>query len=473
MNRKWLTYGTMIALFIAILAFALHPSSAVLGNETAPTVPEANVGTSFTYQGYLEDNGSLANGTYDFQFKLFDALNGGLQVGSTVVADNVAVSDGTFSAKLNFGASAFGGGARWLEILVRPDGGGGYTTLTPRQELTPAPYALALPGLYTDEANDFVGVGNNDQVTGAEYFGVHTPAGDGSYGGMYIDTTGSQGWPFYGYATAGSGRIWTYYNGATDEWILHNGGARLTIGGNTGLTIGDVSTGFGLYINNTGTSDGIRIDDAGDDGIQIGNSVFPNYGLFMPEPGVTFTGLWPNTGNVSGEWALYTVDKIEAGNVAMGSLSLVAQVTGDGNLSVGDVVAVAGMTNPLPGGATQLPLVQLASGSEAGVVGVVESRMVYENAPGKDVPMLQSAEGEAKPGDYVLLTIYGIAQLKVNGPVQTGERLTASDLAGVARVLQSQVINGMTITEGSQVIGIALTSNTDGQGTISVFVTLH
>lgn len=190
MNRKWLTYGTMIALFIAILAFALRPSSAVLGNEAAPTAPEASVGTSFSYQGYLEDNGNLANGTYDFQFKLFDALNGGAQVGSTVVADNVAVSDGTFSAKLNFGVDAFGGGARWLEILVRPDGGSGYTTLTPRQELTPAPYALALPGLYTDEANDFVGVGDNNPVTGSEYFGVHTPAGNSNYGGMYVGPKG-------------------------------------------------------------------------------------------------------------------------------------------------------------------------------------------------------------------------------------------------------------------------------------------
>lgn len=464
MNRKWLTYGTIAALFIAILAFGLRPSAAVLGNEAAPTAPEANVGTSFTYQGYLEDNGSLANGTYDFQFKLFDALNGGAQVGSTVVADNVSVSDGTFSAKLSFGASAFGGGARWLEILVRPDGGGAYTTLSPRQELTPAPYALALPGLYTDEANDFVGVGDNNQVTGAEYFGVHTPAGNGSYGGMYIDTTGTQGWPFYGYATGGSAQAWTYYNGATDEWIMYNGSARLSIGQNTGLAIGTVTTG-----------DGITLPDAADDGIQIGqfNGDAPSYGVYIPEPGVSNLGLWSNTANANGEWALYTVDKIEAGNVAMGSLSLIAQVTGNGNLNIGDVVAVAGMTNPLPGGVTQLPLVQLASGSEAGVVGVVESRMAYENAPGKDEPMLHSVEGEAKPGDYVLLTIYGIAQVKVNGPVQTGERLTASDLAGVARVLQSQVINGMTITEGSQVIGIALTANSEGQGTVTVFVTLH
>jgi len=63
----------------------------------------------------------------------------------------VAVSGGLFTVKLNFGSGVLTGDARWLEIGVRPgDSGGAYTPLDPRQELTPSPYALALPGLWTN-----------------------------------------------------------------------------------------------------------------------------------------------------------------------------------------------------------------------------------------------------------------------------------------------------------------------------------
>jgi hypothetical protein len=36
-------------------------------------------GTGFTYQGRLQDSGANANGNYDFQFTLWDALTGGTQ----------------------------------------------------------------------------------------------------------------------------------------------------------------------------------------------------------------------------------------------------------------------------------------------------------------------------------------------------------------------------------------------------------
>jgi hypothetical protein len=111
------------------------------------------VDTAFTYQGYLEDGGNPANGLYDFQFKLFDALVGGSQVGSTFLVNDLSVATGLFGTALDFGNSAFGGGARWLEIGVRPGAvGGAYTLLSPRQELTPSPQALALPNVYANES---------------------------------------------------------------------------------------------------------------------------------------------------------------------------------------------------------------------------------------------------------------------------------------------------------------------------------
>lgn len=97
--------------------------------------------TDFTFQGQLQNSAVPATGNYDFEFLLFDSLTGGAQVGSTITQSSVAVSNGTFSVKLNFGAN-FPGANRFLEIHVRQTGGGGFTPLTPRQALTSTPYSV-------------------------------------------------------------------------------------------------------------------------------------------------------------------------------------------------------------------------------------------------------------------------------------------------------------------------------------------
>lgn len=114
--------------------------------QDAPSAVQENaavLGTSFTYQGQLQDGGSPATGVYDFQFQLYDAVSGGASAGGPLAVDDVTVSDGIFTVELDFGSSAFNGDARWLEIGVRPGSStGSYTTLTPRQPLTAVPYAL-------------------------------------------------------------------------------------------------------------------------------------------------------------------------------------------------------------------------------------------------------------------------------------------------------------------------------------------
>jgi len=103
--------------------------------------PQAAMGTGFTYQGRLTDGGAPANGAYDFTFALYDDPTAGAQVGGTVTRDDVNVSDGLFTVTLDFG-DVFDGTALYLEIGVRPGtSSGAYTTLTPRQPLTAAPYA--------------------------------------------------------------------------------------------------------------------------------------------------------------------------------------------------------------------------------------------------------------------------------------------------------------------------------------------
>src|SRR5256884_1520135 len=98
--------------------------------------------SSFTYQGRLTDGGTAANGNYDLQFGLFDSLSGGAQVGSTQTLNTVAISNGVFTVSLDFGANAFNGANRFLEISARPSGAGSFTLLTPRQQITSTPYAV-------------------------------------------------------------------------------------------------------------------------------------------------------------------------------------------------------------------------------------------------------------------------------------------------------------------------------------------
>ena len=114
------------------------------GSAAAPQVP---VGSGFSYQGQLKVGGNPANGQYDFTFALFDALSGCCQQGSTITMLNQTVANGLFTILLDFGSTPFQGDGRWMEIAVRQAGGGTYTTLSPRQTLSAAPYASSLvPG---------------------------------------------------------------------------------------------------------------------------------------------------------------------------------------------------------------------------------------------------------------------------------------------------------------------------------------
>lgn len=116
--------------------------------------------TEFTYQGQITTSGSPATGNHDFEFALFDALSGGTQVGSTISLTGIAVTNGIFSAKLDFG-NQFPGASRFLEIRVRTSGSGSFTTLAPRQAVNSAPYAVkSLNATNADTANTATSAAN-------------------------------------------------------------------------------------------------------------------------------------------------------------------------------------------------------------------------------------------------------------------------------------------------------------------------
>jgi len=101
-------------------------------------------GTAFTYQGRLNDGARPANGVYDLTFALFQNPTGGGALRGPITNSAVSVSNGLFTAMLDFGpfdVDAYGRG-RWLEISVRTNGSGPVAILGPRQPMTPAPSAI-------------------------------------------------------------------------------------------------------------------------------------------------------------------------------------------------------------------------------------------------------------------------------------------------------------------------------------------
>jgi hypothetical protein len=212
------------------------------------------MGTAFTYQGQLRRDGNLVNGACDFRFTLWDAETGGNQIGPIQDKTNVSVTNGLFTVQLDFGAGAFKGDARWLEIAVKCAGDTSYTTLSPRQPLTPAPYALALPGLWTQQnatsPNIIGGYSGNSVTSGV----VGATIGGGGHAGFPNQVTSDFGVVGGGDHNTASGTVATVGGGegntasgdhATVAGGLSNtaSGAWATIGGGqNNIVSGTVAT---------------------------------------------------------------------------------------------------------------------------------------------------------------------------------------------------------------------------------------
>src|SRR5437016_9532858 len=160
--------------FILLVVVLAMGASATLGQTS-----------NFTYQGRLSDGGTPANGNYDLQFVLFDSLSGGAQVGSTQTINTVAVSNGVFTVSLDFGANAFTGANRFLEISARPTGGS-FTLLTPRQQVTSTPYAIRSANASSaDTATNATNATNATTATNATQLG-------GIAASQYVQTNDSR-----------------------------------------------------------------------------------------------------------------------------------------------------------------------------------------------------------------------------------------------------------------------------------------
>lgn len=213
---RWLLLLTVLASTLFLFA----PSHQA--NAQSPTNVEAALGSTFTYQGRLNDGGNPATGSFDFQLILYDAASGGSQKGSTLNVDKVAVSNGLFNVPLDFGQSVIDGTALFLEVGVKPAGSAStYTVLSPRTGLNAVPYALGMPGVTSQGARTIVNNGEL-QLTGIQF--TMGPNGNGDGGRAVVLDSGDRLILNWGNDFAGGTEV----------------GSKMTIHGNTSV-VGDIT----------------------------------------------------------------------------------------------------------------------------------------------------------------------------------------------------------------------------------------
>jgi len=225
--------------------------------------------SAFTYQGRLTDGGTAANGIYDLQFTLWDSAGGGLQIGSTQSLPSVQISSGIFTVTLDFGANAFPGADRFLEISGRLSGASAFTILTPRQQITSTPYAVRSGNAtIADNATQLGGVGASQYVQTGDprLTDARTPtAGSSSY---IQNTTNQQSGNFN---VSGDGTT-----GGTLSGNVVNAAAQYNIAGNRVL----VTTGAGNFANSNtfvGANAGVSTTPSGMTTAGNSNTFVGNY----------------------------------------------------------------------------------------------------------------------------------------------------------------------------------------------------
>ena len=475
-------------ILISVLALGLLLALGVGLTQAQGPEPQGNagdspLGTAFTYQARLTDEDVPADGDYDFEFKLYHDPDTGTQVGSTRTLDDVPVTDGLFTVELDFG-DVFDGTALWLEVGVRRgDETGAYTTLSPRHELTGAPYAFSLrPGAVISDTTSYVGLnhwhlaikagvyaksegyfssgvyGESDRGFGVcggsdSFYGVYgySDSSSGVYGesdsshGVYGESDSSHG--VRGWARADSGETYGVYgkSDSPDGAGVYAQGAEehspdLILGGRTSANDnGTLSTD-----PNYSSSDlFIRSNDEVNIHLDDNNDEDANFRIF--------------NGDNSQVFRVY-----ESGTTQV----MVLQITGGSDLA--EPFEIAGRENVEPGMVVAIDPEhpgQLRIADEAydrTVAGCVSGANGIK--PGLTMQQESTAEGSFP----VALSgrVYCWADASY-GPIQPGDLLTTSDTPGHA-----MKVTDYERAQGA-ILGKAMTSLTEGQGLILVLVSLQ
>ena len=277
--------------------YCLFATLALLAALNSPLATAFAQGTVFTYQGRLNNGTNPVTGLYDLKFHLYDSSGGGSILGGPVTNTAVPVTNGLFTVMVDFGAGVFTGGSNWLQIGVRLNGGAGFSALSPRNQVTPTPYAIfaetanaaGLTG--TIPVGDLSGVallagGNNftgnqtvngtvqvnglEQITGASGAGFHADENIGP--NTYY--SGEEHAINFNYAVGGNiGSMIMGYNGqgyfsVGNLYGSWNGtGKAFTVSGNGNVNVDPMGMNSGFLNNNNTNSSGLTFGVGSGEGI--------------------------------------------------------------------------------------------------------------------------------------------------------------------------------------------------------------
>jgi hypothetical protein len=488
MKRR--TMWTTVAV-VAVLALLAGGAGALQERDTL----QATVASKINYQGRLTNpGGTPLDGTFPMRFRIWNAAVGGVYYYDSGEIP-VNVDNGLFNVELNPPQAAFDGRELWLQMWV--DG----EWLSPRQELTPVPYALSLrPGaeIAGDSQNGW-GLSvdwSNTMATGGAVYGTSATSvalfgrSPGGYG-LYGYSEGNYGVVGYsrdstaGYLSSTEGYGLRVDTGGTDHWD-HAGWFTANWGygvyAQSTHNYGVVGEGVIAGVRGAGTYSGVSGSSHDGDGV----SGYSTNGPAVRGSSTSSNGVYGNTSRSDNSYGLFTYDNLYSLNYnLMGAIMQVAQNGGEEPLEMGDVVVLSGMT-ALP--EADAPAVMQVSGATAAnspaVAGVVYSRFNIETAiedrePGADVtaaPREVTPAGPVAPGEYLLVVVQGPAQVKASaltGEIQPGDLLSTATLVNHAAKAPRLIVEGIEMVAPGTLLGKAMEPLQADQELIYVYVTLQ
>jgi hypothetical protein len=496
---------TASVLVLALLAALGGVSGAQASRPQGGDGIQASVGTAFTYQGRLTEDGAPANGPYDFRFTLYNSETGGSQVGSTISWGDVSVDNGLFTVRVDFG-NVFDGTALWLEVAVRPGAStDDYTVLDPRQPLTATPYALHSVGGWnlsgnsgTTPGTNFVGTTDGQplvfKTNSAEALRVDT------VGNVGVGTTGPGAKLEASALAGGIGLMGTSASrGVVGRLGIISCPGTYGVGGCAGDTggagvLGSSNTGVGIQgRSNVGRAvEGFSTSGIGVIGDSTSRGVIGTLGRTSCAGTYAVGGCAGITG-ADGVYGRSSTGTAVRASTDSGSM-FVGQVSGGVNRARIDANGKGFFNGGTQTGgadfAESIQATQDAGKLEPGDVleidpqhgGVRQSRAansllvagVYSTQPSV-LAVGQHGIDDSLAGE-VPVALLGVVPTKAtaeNGPIQIGDLLVTSSLPGHAMKVQPKVVNGVTVYPTGAILGKALEPLAQGTGVIKVLVTLR
>ena len=455
-------YRTLV--FLGILLLSLLPAAAFADPAALPN--------GFSYQGYLTDGGVPANGSYDFQFRYFDAAGAGSQIGSAIAVNDLAVAQGLFTTILSWPTSQYFGQTLYLQISVRPGASAGaFTTLTPRQQLAPALSALFLPGVYP--VNGRVGIGNfspgaqldvrSEISTTTAVFGVNL-SGDYNENGIGIEGRT--------YALGGTGVLATSKNTALGPSFALKALAE---------------SGFGVYAESKdGTAIGGFAANEGDVAL-LGHATAltgSGKGVVARTNSPSGVGLQVENGGTSSATAeiIRACSTLLCGDIELrlrrnGNLSIDGAFS-SGGADYADLMLINGDETTLaPGDVLVIGAngrIELSTAAnDRRVAGVYSTRPSLVGNEWAEETEYDVLAADAPVDSKVPVALVGVVPVKVsaeNGAIVPGDLLTTAALAGHAMKATPVNVQGVEIYPTGTILGKALEPLAGGTGVIRVLL---